>query len=91
MATQPATSTITKAEEKPRRAGLEEKFPGMSDAEITTLLANIDRLTETGSAIQKMEAQRLHPLVIAEIADRRAKAPPKVVKSRKAAKPKQDA
>jgi hypothetical protein len=91
MAIQPVASTVTKPDETPRRPGLEEKFPSMSDAEVTILLANVVRLTQTGSATQKVEAQRLHPLVVAELAERRAKAPPKAAKARKPAKPKQDA
>ena len=56
---------------------LEDKFPAMSDTELATLLDNVNRLTHAGSDKQKVEAGRLHPLVAAEIADRKAKAPPK--------------
>jgi hypothetical protein len=54
---------------------IEEKFPTMSDADLASLQANVERLLTTGAAPQMREAERLTPLIVAEIAARRANAP----------------
>lgn len=65
---------------------IDERLPGMSDNELATLRSNAERLLQTGVAKQKNEAERLIPLIHAEQAERRAKAPPPRV--RKTATPK---
>lgn len=55
--------------------GIEDKFPTMSDADLATLQANVERLLTAGAAPQMLEAARLTPLIAAEIATRRANAP----------------
>jgi hypothetical protein len=67
---------------------IDERIPGYSDKELATLRANAARLSASGNPRQRAEAERLLPLVDAELAGRKAKAPPKPVK-KAAAKSKQ--
>ncbi|MFT3727448.1 MAG: hypothetical protein QM759_06480 [Terricaulis sp.] len=66
---------------------IDERIPGYSDKELATLRANAERLLTSGTAPQRAEAERLLPLVDAELATRKAKAPPKAPK-KAAVKPK---
>ena len=52
-------------------------IPTMHDADLTSLRANAERLEATGTDKQKRDAAELLPLISAEIAERKAKAPPK--------------
>jgi hypothetical protein len=54
---------------------IDERIAGYSDKELATLRENARRLAESGSAKQKTEAERLMPLVDAELAERKARAP----------------
>ena len=47
------------------------KLPGMSDAELTTLRGNAERLSTTGSAVQRQAATDLLPDIVAELSSRR--------------------
>lgn len=66
---------------------IEDNFSTMTDSEMNTLLANVERLSTTGSDRQRLEAARLHPLITAEIATRKpvkaAKAAPKTAAKKK--------
>ncbi|HVJ54414.1 MAG TPA: hypothetical protein VM689_18260 [Aliidongia sp.] len=46
---------------------LSQRLPGMSDAELTNLSSNAQRLGETGTESQRLQAVTLLPLVKAEI------------------------
>ena len=63
---------------------IDERIPGYSDKELATLRANAERLAVSGTVMQKAEAERLMPLVDAELAERKAKAPAKVSKAKSA-------
>ena len=52
-------------------------IPTMADADLVSLNGNAQRLEITGTAKQQRDAAELLPLIAAEIADRKAKAPPK--------------
>jgi hypothetical protein len=52
---------------------IDERIAGYSDKELTTLRDNVQRLAQIGSAPQKAEAERLMPLVDAELAERKAR------------------
>jgi hypothetical protein len=54
---------------------IEDNFSTMTDAEVKTLLANVERLTTTGSDRQRLEGARLHPLIVAEMEARAAAKP----------------
>lgn len=66
---------------------IDERIPGYSDKELATLRANAERLLTTGTAMQRVEAERLMPLVDAELAERKSKTPAKAPK-KTATKPK---
>ena len=74
---------------------IDERIPGYSDKELASLRANAERLAVSGTVMQKAEAERLMPLVDAELAGRKARAPAKVAKKatakKAAAKPKKTA
>jgi len=52
-------------------------IPTMHDADLASLQSNAERLGTTGTDKQQRDAAELLPLIAAEIADRKAKAPPK--------------
>jgi hypothetical protein len=54
---------------------LDERIPAMSDKELATLRENVVRQTEIGNVPRKAEAERLMPLIDAELAERRSRAP----------------
>ena len=56
---------------------IDERITEFSDKELTALHDNIVRLAQSGSVKQQTEAQRLMPLVDAELAARKARAPAK--------------
>jgi hypothetical protein len=66
---------------------IDERIPGYSDKELQALRANAQRLAVSGTVPQRAEAERLMPLVDAELAARKARAPAKVAK-KAPAKPK---
>lgn len=68
---------------------IDERIAGYSDKELASLCANAQRLALSGTPKQRAEAQRLMPLVEAEIAARKAAAPARPSRARKA-KPKPD-
>jgi hypothetical protein len=61
---------------------IEDKFPALTDAELSTLLDNVTRLSVSGTDRQRIEADRLHPLIVAEQETRRANAPPPKTKAK---------
>jgi hypothetical protein len=54
-----------------------ERIPTMADADLVSLQVNASRLQDSGTDKQQRDAAELLPLIAAEIADRKAKAPPK--------------
>jgi hypothetical protein len=62
---------------------IEDNFPTMSDSDLATLMGNVTRLSTAGTDRQRIEAERLTPLIAAEQAERRAKLPPKPVRATK--------
>lgn len=62
---------------------IDERIAGYSDKELASLHNNVLRLAQSGTVQQRAEAERLMPLVDAELATRKARAP-----ARKAAAPK---
>ena len=54
---------------------IDERIPALSDKELATLHSNAERLARTGAPKQQGEAQRLMPLIEAEQAERKARAP----------------
>ena len=52
-------------------ADMADQIPSMSDAQLKTLLENAVRLQGNGSDRQKMQAERLLPLIKAELAGRK--------------------
>ena len=52
-------------------------IPTLHDADLASLQSNAERLETTGTDKQKRDAAELLPLIAAELADRKAKAPPK--------------
>lgn len=65
---------------------IDERIPDYSDKELGSLHDNVQRLAQTGSTAQRAEAERLMPLIDAELAARKARAPVKKPPVRKAAK-----
>ena len=51
---------------------IEDNFPTMSDSDLATLMSNVTRLSTAGTDRQRIEAERLTPLIAAEQAERRA-------------------
>ncbi len=64
---------------------IDERIATYSDKELATLRENIARLGQAGSTPQRVEAERLMPLVDAELAERKARAPARKPPVRKAA------
>ena len=64
---------------------IDERIPGFSDKELGSFHDNVRRLAQTGSTAQRAEAERLMPLIDAELAERKAKAPVRTPPVRKAA------
>ena len=60
-------------------------IPGMDDKALANLHSNALRLQESGAPKQQAQAAELLPLIDAELADRKAKLPPKKTPVRKAA------
>jgi hypothetical protein len=56
---------------------IDERIAGYSDKELASLNDNVRRLAETGTVQQRAEAERLMPLIDAELATRKANAPPR--------------
>ena len=56
----------------PQIVDLRGRVPQMSDDALTTLLANAQRLRETGTKLQQNSAADLIPVLEAEVAQRRA-------------------
>jgi hypothetical protein len=54
---------------------IDERIAGYSDKELASLHSNVQRLAASGTVQQKTEAERLLPLVDAELASRKASAP----------------
>ncbi len=64
-------------------ATMAEMLPSLEDKELATLRDNAQRLEQSApEAKQRTAAAELMPLIDAEIADRKAKAPPPVRKTR---------
>ena len=53
-----------------------DRLPDLADEQLANLHANTARLSTAGTDRQRSEAETLLPLVVAEIADRKAKLPP---------------
>jgi hypothetical protein len=54
---------------------IDERIPSLSDQELTRLHDNALRLRTSGAVSQRNEAERVLPLIDAELAERRARAP----------------
>jgi hypothetical protein len=54
---------------------IDERIPALTDKELASLQDNAVRLALSGSAKQKSESERLMPLIDAELAERKARAP----------------
>ena len=65
---------------------IDERIPSMTDQELSRLHDNALRLKDTGAIAQRNEAERLLPLIDAELAERKARAPARA--PRKTAAPK---
>lgn len=65
---------------------IDERIAGYSDKELATLRENVARLALSGSTPQKLEAERLMPLIAAELAERKARTPPKPARKTAGAK-----
>ncbi len=63
---------------------IDERIATYSDKELATLRENIARLAQAGSTPQRVEAERLMPLVDAELTERKARAPARKPPVRKA-------
>jgi len=70
---------------------IDERIAGYSDKELASLNENVRRLAQSGTVQQQAEAERLMPLIDAELAARKANAPPRKAppgrKAKKAADP----
>jgi hypothetical protein len=64
---------------------IDERIPALTDKELAQLQGNAVRLSQSGTAKQKADADRLMPLIDAELAGRRARAPAKAAAKRKKA------
>jgi hypothetical protein len=62
---------------------IDERIAAFSDKELAALHENVRRLAGSGSAPQRAEAERLMPLVDAELAQRQARAPKRAARKRK--------
>lgn len=65
---------------------IDERIAGYSDKELAILRENVERLALSGSTPQKLEAERLMPLIVAELAERKARTPPKPARKTAVAK-----
>ena len=54
---------------------IEERIPSLTDKELASLQENATRLALSGSAKQKADCERVLPLIDAELAERKARAP----------------
>lgn len=54
-----------------------EKLPGMTDADLGTLVSNAERLAQSGTAKQQQAAQAMLPAIQAEVVRRRDLKPAK--------------
>ena len=64
-----------------------DKIPSLSNLELANLRDNARRLSETGTAQQKAAADELAPLIEAQLAERKARAPAKTKAARTPARP----
>jgi hypothetical protein len=73
----PAAAAAGEGEPKPAaaRAGIEVGIPGMAAKELANLHANALRLLSAGASRMQAEAERLLPLIEAELQKRKAEAP----------------
>ena len=86
----PAALVAEEGQGKPaKRSGVEGTIPDLPAKELASLHANALRLTQSGAAKMQAEAQRLLPLIEAELEKRKAAAPPERV--RKASVPRKPA
>ncbi|OQW55820.1 MAG: hypothetical protein A4S17_05800 [Proteobacteria bacterium HN_bin10] len=70
---------------------IDERIAGYSDKELASLHDNVRRLAQAGTALQRAEAERLMPLIDAELAERKARAPARKAPAPRAAKKKSPA
>jgi len=54
---------------------IEERIPTLTDKELASLQENAMRLALSGSVKQKADCERVLPLIDAELAERKARAP----------------
>lgn len=64
---------------------LDERIPGMSEADLLSLQANAQRLSTSADASQQAKAADILPAITAELAKREAAKPPKPAPKRKVA------
>ena len=63
-----------------------ERLPSLTDQQLAIMRANAERLAEGGTNKQQAESARLLPLIDAEMADRKARAPAPVKAVRRSRK-----
>ena len=86
----PAALAAEDVQGKPAKPpGVESAIPGLPAKELASLHANATRLLQSGAAKMRLEAERLLPLIEAELEKRKAAAPPERV--RKASAPRKPA
>jgi hypothetical protein len=69
---------------------IEDRIPEMTDKELAVLHDNAKRLALSGAVKQQTDAERLTPLIEAELAARKARAPVKAKAVRKTAAKKKE-
>ena len=67
---------------------IEDRIPTLTDKELASLQENAMRLAQSGSAKQKADCERVLPLIDAELAERKARAPAPVARKTAAKKTK---
>ena len=66
---------------------IDQRIPDLSDKELESLQANAVRLAQTGSAMQRQQAEELLPLLSAALEERRVARVEAQAEARKAAPP----
>lgn len=71
-ASSPPASADKPAKARKPLVSIQDRIPAMSDGELDALHANAKRLAESGAAAQQADAQRLLPVIGAEVEARAA-------------------
>jgi hypothetical protein len=67
---------------------IDDRIPTLTDKELASLQENAARLALSGSAKQKADCERVLPLIDAELAERKARAPAPATRKGVVRKPK---